>query len=86
MSPAPKPMPAKTRLSYLRNARDAIDRVAQSLNTDTDVCAHCHLTRKKNWTEHQIYEQLNGALTRVDTAIRKLAAPSNEPGTPAKDK
>jgi predicted Fe-S protein YdhL (DUF1289 family) len=63
----------------LECALDDLDEVCETLNDSGVTCAGCGREKKLFWSEAQAKEILLAAMTRIQTAARKLKVPLAEP-------
>jgi len=60
-------------VSELRDAEDAIKEALSQLDETRKTCAACGLGAFADWDEHQMAEQLRGALGRCERARKTIA-------------
>ena len=71
------------RAELLRAAAEIVQRVQQTLCTLGTVCPTCSLTRRENWDEFQVAQELDGVVKRLIRCADRLA---EEPVTQKMDR
>jgi hypothetical protein len=59
-------MTDEQRKAYLKQAWNLLRAVRNSFPNTRSECPHCGAERFEEWNEHQLREQLNGAITRIE--------------------
>jgi hypothetical protein len=73
-------MTTEEKTNKLRAAEALITQVRDVLNNEKSTCECCKISKYINWDEKQMYDQLNGAISRLQQVGSRINEPAkNDP-------